>query len=93
MHVYRKWPGIKPTKVTIQNKILLRETPSITTTKTTLGHLAAVEARDAVYLKYLALFEEELKKIQDDNMSQVKEAQCWRDSWRSSVHAIQGLYL
>ncbi|XP_073083402.1 coiled-coil domain-containing protein 180 isoform X2 [Manis javanica] len=89
----RKWPGIKPTKVTIQNKILLRETPSITTTKTTLGHLAAVEARDAVYLKYLALFEEELKKIQDDNMSQVKEAQCWRDSWRSSVHAIQGLYL
>lgn len=50
MHVYRKWPGIKPTKVTIQNKILLRETPSITTTKTTLGHLAAVEARDAVYL-------------------------------------------
>nr|XP_035956409.1 coiled-coil domain-containing protein 180 isoform X9 [Halichoerus grypus] len=46
----RKWPGIKPTEVTIQNKILLRKTSSITTTKTTLGHLAAVEARDAVYL-------------------------------------------
>lgn len=48
--VCRKWPGIKPTEVTIQNKILLRKTSSITTTKTTLGHLAAVEARDAVYL-------------------------------------------
>ena len=46
----RKWPGIKPTEVTIQNKILLRKTASITTTKTTLGHLATVEAREAVYL-------------------------------------------
>ncbi|XP_044776536.1 LOW QUALITY PROTEIN: coiled-coil domain-containing protein 180 [Neomonachus schauinslandi] len=88
----RKWPGIKPTEVTIQNKILLRKTSSITTTKTTLGHLAAVEARDAVYLKYLALFEEELKKIQDDNVVQVKEAQSWKDSWKRSVHTIQGLY-
>lgn len=50
MSVCRKWPGIKPTKVTIQNKILLRKTSSITTTTTTLGHLAAVEARDTVYL-------------------------------------------
>uniref|UniRef100_G1LEA4 Coiled-coil domain containing 180 n=1 Tax=Ailuropoda melanoleuca TaxID=9646 RepID=G1LEA4_AILME len=89
----RKWPGIKPTEVTIQNKILLLKTPSITTTKTTLGHLAAVEARDAVYLKYLALFEEELKKIQADNALQVKEAQSWKDSWKRSVHTIQGLYM
>uniref|UniRef100_A0A8C9M4B5 Coiled-coil domain containing 180 n=1 Tax=Panthera tigris altaica TaxID=74533 RepID=A0A8C9M4B5_PANTA len=89
----RKWPGIKPTDVTIQNKILLRKTSSIITTKTTLGHLAAVEARDAVYLKYLALFEEELKKIQDDNTLQVKEAQRWKDSWKRSVDTIQGLYL
>ncbi|KAM9642245.1 coiled-coil domain-containing protein 180 [Trichechus inunguis] len=89
----RKWPGIKPTESSIQNKILLQKTTSITTTKTTLGHLAAVEARDAVYLKYLALFEEEMKKIQNDNMLQVKEAQRWKDSWKRSVHTIQGLYL
>lgn len=50
MFVCRKWPGLKPTEVTIQNKILLRKTSSITTAKTTLGHLASVEARDAVYL-------------------------------------------
>uniref|UniRef100_A0A8C3X0U9 Coiled-coil domain containing 180 n=1 Tax=Catagonus wagneri TaxID=51154 RepID=A0A8C3X0U9_9CETA len=89
----RKWPGIKPTEVTIQNKILLRKTPSITTTKTTLGHLASVEARDAVYLKYLASFEEELKKIQEDNTLQVREAQRWKDNWKRSVHTIQDLYL
>ncbi|XP_017743047.1 PREDICTED: LOW QUALITY PROTEIN: coiled-coil domain-containing protein 180 [Rhinopithecus bieti] len=89
----RKWPGIKPTEVTIQNKILLRPTSSISTTKTTLGHLAAVEARDAVYLKYLASFEEELKRIQDDCTSQMKEAQRWKDSWKQSLHTIQGLYV
>nr|XP_054514294.1 coiled-coil domain-containing protein 180 isoform X3 [Pan troglodytes] len=89
----RKWPGIKPTEVSIQNKILLRPTSSISTTKTTLGHLAAVEARDAVYLKYLASFEEELKRIQDDCTSQMKEAQRWKDSWKQSLHTIQGLYV
>ncbi|XP_045418468.1 coiled-coil domain-containing protein 180 [Lemur catta] len=89
----RKWPGIKPTEVTIQNKILLRKTASIFTTKTTLGHLAAIEARDAVYLKYLASFEEELKRIQNDNMCQVKEAQRWKDSWKQSLRTIQGLYV
>ncbi|XP_030776144.1 LOW QUALITY PROTEIN: coiled-coil domain-containing protein 180 [Rhinopithecus roxellana] len=89
----RKWPGIKPTEVTIQNKILLRPTSSISTTKTTLGHLAAVEARDAVYLKYLASFEGELKRIQDDCTSQMKEAQRWKDSWKQSLHTIQGLYV
>lgn len=50
MFVCRKWPGIKPNDITIQTKILTRRTPSITTYKTTLGHLATVEARDAVYL-------------------------------------------
>ncbi|ELK34211.1 hypothetical protein MDA_GLEAN10021557 [Myotis davidii] len=88
----RKWPGIKPTEVTIQNEILLRKTPSITTLKTTLGHLATVEARDDVYLKYLALFEEELKKIQDENTMQVNEAQRWKNSWKRSVETLQGLY-
>jgi len=29
--------------------IIFRETASVTTAKTTLGHVAAVEARDAVY--------------------------------------------
>ncbi|XP_045696693.1 coiled-coil domain-containing protein 180 isoform X2 [Phyllostomus hastatus] len=88
----RKWPGIKPTEVTIQNKLLLRKTASITTTKTNLGHLATVEARNAVYLKYLALFEGELKKIQDEYSAQAKEAKRWKDSWKSSVHTIRSLY-
>ncbi|XP_069866287.1 coiled-coil domain-containing protein 180 isoform X1 [Dipodomys merriami] len=89
----RKWPGIKPTEVTIQTKILLRKTPSIVTTKTTLGHLAAVEARDAVYLKFLASYAEMLKKIQDESTAQIKDAQRWKDSWKRSIDTLQGLYL
>ncbi|XP_075415622.1 coiled-coil domain-containing protein 180 [Tenrec ecaudatus] len=89
----RKWPGIKPTEFTIQSKILLRKTASINTAKATLGHLAAVEARDAVYLKYMASFEEETKKIQRESALQLKEAQCWKDTWKRAVRTIQGLYL
>lgn len=43
--------------------------------------------------KYLASFEEELKKVQEDSALQVKEAQRWKDSWSHSVSIIQGLYL
>uniref|UniRef100_A0A8D2DDX5 Coiled-coil domain containing 180 n=1 Tax=Sciurus vulgaris TaxID=55149 RepID=A0A8D2DDX5_SCIVU len=88
----RKWPGIKPTEVTIQTKILDRKTPSITTSKTTLGHLAAVEARDAVYLKYLALFEMERKKIQKNHNIWMEEAQRWKESWKCSLDTIHSLY-
>ncbi|XP_051017528.1 coiled-coil domain-containing protein 180 [Acomys russatus] len=89
----RKWPGIKPTEFTIKNRILTRKTASITTYKTTLGHLAAIEARDAVYLKYLALLEKELKTIQAHTRTLELEAQHWKDSWRRSLDTIQALYL
>ncbi|EDL02385.1 mCG14146 [Mus musculus] len=88
----RKWPGIKPNEITIQNKILTRRTPSITTNKTTLGHLAAIEARDAVYLKYLALFDKELKGIQDHFRKLLLESQRWKESWKRSLSTIQTLY-
>ncbi|NP_001414613.1 coiled-coil domain-containing protein 180 isoform X1 [Rattus norvegicus] len=89
----RKWPGIKPNEITIQSKILIRRTPSITTLKTTLGHLAAVEARDAVYLKYLALFDKEMKSIQDRFRTLLLESRRWKESWKRSLSTIQTLYL
>ncbi|XP_036034437.1 coiled-coil domain-containing protein 180 [Onychomys torridus] len=89
----RKWPGIKPNDITIQTKILTRKTQSITTHKTTLGHLAAVEARDAVYLKYLVLFDKELRTIQNYFGTLELEAQRWKDSWKRSLDTIQSLYV
>nr|XP_048276472.1 coiled-coil domain-containing protein 180 isoform X1 [Myodes glareolus] len=88
----RKWPGIKPNDITIQTKILTRRTPSITTYKTTLGHLATVEARDAVYLKYLALFDKELKNIQNHFKTLELEALHWKESWKRSLDTIRTLY-
>ncbi|XP_041523268.1 coiled-coil domain-containing protein 180 [Microtus oregoni] len=87
----RKWPGIKPNEITIQTKILTRRTPSITTYKTTLGHLAIIEARDAVFLKYLALFDKELKNIQNHFKTLELRAQRWKKSWKRSLDTIRTL--
>ncbi|XP_057265200.1 coiled-coil domain-containing protein 180 isoform X3 [Pezoporus wallicus] len=46
----RTWPGIPMTTLADNaDYVLCRETASVTTAKTTLGHVAAVEARDTVY--------------------------------------------
>ncbi|XP_030363119.1 coiled-coil domain-containing protein 180 isoform X2 [Strigops habroptila] len=46
----RTWPGIPMTTLADNaDYVLCRETASVTTAKTTLGHVAAVEARNAVY--------------------------------------------
>lgn len=46
----RTWPGIPTTTlVGDSDRVTVRETASVTTAKTTLGHIAAVEARDAAY--------------------------------------------
>ncbi|KAL8186635.1 UNVERIFIED_CONTAM: hypothetical protein K2H54_001838 [Gekko kuhli] len=47
----RTWPGIpRTTLVGLPDRILCQETAAVTTAKTTLGHVAAVEERDAVYM-------------------------------------------
>uniref|UniRef100_A0A670Y8Y8 DUF4456 domain-containing protein n=1 Tax=Pseudonaja textilis TaxID=8673 RepID=A0A670Y8Y8_PSETE len=46
----RTWPGIpQTTNPSLPDRIIFPETASVTTAKTTLGHVAAVEERDAVY--------------------------------------------
>lgn len=46
----RTWPGIPTTTLMgDSDRVTVRETASVTTAKTTLGHIAAVEARDAAY--------------------------------------------
>lgn len=47
----RTWLGIPTTTLaSCPNQVICQETASVTTAKTTLGHVAAVEERDAVYL-------------------------------------------
>ncbi|XP_036608335.1 coiled-coil domain-containing protein 180 [Trichosurus vulpecula] len=88
----RKWPGISPTSFTISNKIHIRATPPIITTKSTLGHHAVVEARDVVYLKYLEELQLDLKKIKEEKDIQLTKAEHWKNWWNCSVKTIKNLY-
>ncbi|KAM7143838.1 coiled-coil domain-containing protein 180 isoform 2-T2 [Macrochelys suwanniensis] len=89
----RTWPGIPMTTLTdAPDHILCRETASVTTAKTTLGHVSAEEARDAGYVKYKHKLEEEFAKIKEENTAQLMKAQRWEGWWKQSVQKIKQLY-
>ncbi|XP_053138361.1 coiled-coil domain-containing protein 180 [Hemicordylus capensis] len=90
----RTWPGIPRT--TLQgflNQIICRETASMTTSKTTLGHLAAVRERDAVYVKFKQTLEVEFARIKEENKVHLMKAEHWADWWTKSVQKIKELYM
>ncbi|XP_027725470.1 coiled-coil domain-containing protein 180 [Vombatus ursinus] len=88
----KKWPGIIPTTFTIINKIHIRPTLPIITTKNTLGHQAIVEARDIIYLRYLEKLQLDLNKIKEEKDIQLTKAECWKGWWSLSVKTIKSLY-
>ncbi|XP_061460267.1 coiled-coil domain-containing protein 180 [Rhineura floridana] len=89
----RTWPGIpRTTLVGLPNKIICRETATLTTAKTTLGHVAAVEERDAVYVKFKQLLEAEFARIKEEKTALLMKAQHWADWWKKSVQKIKQLY-
>ncbi|XP_031457654.1 coiled-coil domain-containing protein 180 [Phasianus colchicus] len=89
----RTWPGIPMTKLMDDSDcIAVRETASVTTAKTTLGHIAAVEARDAVYKKYICEVEQQLAQIKEESTSQLVTIQHWENWWKQSVQKIKQLY-
>ncbi|XP_066466950.1 coiled-coil domain-containing protein 180 [Tiliqua scincoides] len=89
----RTWPGIPRTTLAgLSNQIICRETASVTTSKTTLGHVAAVEERDAVYVKFKQMIEMEFAKITEESTVHLMKAQHWADWWRKSVQKIKRLY-
>ncbi|XP_043354753.1 coiled-coil domain-containing protein 180 isoform X2 [Dermochelys coriacea] len=90
----RTWPGIPKTTLTdVPDHILCRETASVTTAKTTLGHVSAEEARDAAYVKYKHKLEEEFAKIKEENTAQLMKAKRWESWWKQSVQKIKQLYI
>nr|XP_028571004.1 coiled-coil domain-containing protein 180 isoform X2 [Podarcis muralis] len=89
----RTWPGIpRTTLVGFPNQIICRETTSLTTSKTTLGHMAAVEKRDAVYVGFKELLEVEFARIKKEKTALLMKAQHWTDWWKKSVQKIKQLY-
>uniref|UniRef100_K7G6P9 Coiled-coil domain containing 180 n=2 Tax=Pelodiscus sinensis TaxID=13735 RepID=K7G6P9_PELSI len=89
----RTWPGVPMTMLTdVPDHILCRETASVTTAKTTLGHVSAEEARDAAYVKYKQKLEEEFAKMKEENTAQLTQSQRWEGWWKQSVQKIKQLY-
>ncbi|XP_054030148.1 coiled-coil domain-containing protein 180 [Dryobates pubescens] len=89
----RAWPGIPMTALTDNPAhILCRETPPVTTAKTTLGHAAAVAARDAAYEQYKGEVEQQLARIKAESRAQLLMAQRWEGWWARSIQKIKQLY-
>ncbi|XP_073412151.1 coiled-coil domain-containing protein 180 [Dendrobates tinctorius] len=91
----RVWPGISlkdSAHMKITNNTGSPETASVTTAKTTLGHISTVEARDAAYKKFLQDAESALTDIEEERTQQHREAQRWQLWWSRSVLKIKELY-
>ncbi|XP_069729305.1 coiled-coil domain-containing protein 180 [Phaenicophaeus curvirostris] len=89
----RSWPGIAMmTLPDNSDYVLCRETASVTTAKTTLGHVAAVEARDVVYEKYKCKLEQQFAQIKKESAAQLLTAQRWEEWWKRSIQKIKQLY-
>ncbi|XP_058842922.1 coiled-coil domain-containing protein 180-like isoform X1 [Acipenser ruthenus] len=90
----RTWPGIlyyEP-RVKINDEKLTRETASIKTAKTTLGHVSAMEARDSAYQKYQREYEKELARTEEEPEAQRISATHQETRWKESVLKIKQLY-
>ncbi|KAG7465705.1 hypothetical protein MATL_G00156420 [Megalops atlanticus] len=85
----RTWPGVHYFETQEQPH---RETASVTTAKTTLGHLTAVETRDTMYQRYRQRYEEELSRAEEDSSAQEKLAARWEQHWRDSMQTLTQLY-
>ncbi|XP_077038139.1 coiled-coil domain-containing protein 180 isoform X1 [Agelaius phoeniceus] len=90
----RSWPGIPETSVPdTPDYILCRGTASVSTAKTTLGHLAVVDARQAAYEKYKSKVEQLFAQIKEESAAQLLAIQRWSDWWEESVRKIKRLYI
>ncbi|KAM4773321.1 coiled-coil domain-containing protein 180 [Cyanocitta cristata] len=90
----RSWPGIPETTLPdAPDYTLCRGTASVSTAKTTLGHLAVVDARQAAYKKYKCKLEQMFAQIKEESAAQLWAIQRWNDWWEESVQKIKLLYL
>ncbi|XP_035197590.1 coiled-coil domain-containing protein 180 isoform X2 [Oxyura jamaicensis] len=90
----RTWPGIPTTTLTDNSDyIICKETASVTAAKTTLGHIAVVEARDAVYKKYICKLEQHFAQIKKESSSQLVTVQHWENWWKQSIQKIKQFYM
>ncbi|KAE8582533.1 hypothetical protein XENTR_v10020159 [Xenopus tropicalis] len=90
----RVWPGIGIVDPTDPEGDSARHiSASVTTAKTTVGHISAVQARDSTRSRFLQDTEAVLTRIREESRQQHFDAQRWRDWWCQSVRNIKALYM
>ncbi|XP_069741953.1 coiled-coil domain-containing protein 180 isoform X2 [Narcine bancroftii] len=99
----RSWPGIPANgllQIDPRNSIKesaaagasSQETAAVTTAKTTLAHLAMMEARDAAYMKYKQYVLQEMTQIEQETSERLINAQRWAQGWKDWVMNIKKLH-
>ncbi|XP_030011329.1 LOW QUALITY PROTEIN: coiled-coil domain-containing protein 180 [Sphaeramia orbicularis] len=95
----RTWSGISYLSTPTNDpnapltSVTMATTPSITTTKCTLAHVAVVKERDATVKRFEQLFRSELSRSEDNKQRQLSELQSWSEHWRQQLHTLtQGQY-
>ncbi|XP_014340840.2 coiled-coil domain-containing protein 180 [Latimeria chalumnae] len=90
----RTWPGVPSSQLSTNKReqTLVKETASITTAKTTLGHFSVVDARDRALMVYKQEFEKHLAQIEEQKEVLLTSTRRWEDCWRNSVLNIKQLY-
>ncbi|XP_062873992.1 coiled-coil domain-containing protein 180 isoform X2 [Trichomycterus rosablanca] len=89
----RTWPGIRYYKATDDSSEnqQQRETASITTAKTTMAHLQAIEVRNALHQSYEQKIMKELEKVQKFSQEQEAELLRWQTHWRDQLKTLSSL--
>ncbi|XP_042193356.1 coiled-coil domain-containing protein 180 [Callorhinchus milii] len=89
----RIWKGIPFSELSHkQIQTSIKETASVKTTKTTMVHQAAVDARNDAYLNYKDHFIQLLAQIEQDREAKLTSARRWQDFWKECVQKAKQLY-
>ncbi|XP_064616781.1 coiled-coil domain-containing protein 180-like [Liolophura sinensis] len=90
------WPGLPANefvlKTTGEPSQKPKQTASVTTAKTTLGHSSAVKARDSAYQEYKKYFKSVLADIEEKKQTQLTAEERWMQNWATSVQKVKDLY-
>ncbi|KAL6465394.1 hypothetical protein MHYP_G00255270 [Metynnis hypsauchen] len=86
----RTWPGIHYFGTTEDSLVNQNQhtTATITTAKTTMGHLKAIEIRNMLHQSYEERVMEELKRVEKSSREQEAELLRWQEHWRVQLKTL-----
>ncbi|XP_058492662.1 coiled-coil domain-containing protein 180 isoform X2 [Solea solea] len=83
----RTWPGIP--YLSPYSSTEPATTPSITTTRCTMGHVTVIEQRDAAVKRFEQLFRSEMLRSDVNKQKQLSEIETWNEHWRQQINTLK----